>query len=128
MENRIKKFRKLKGIKQNELAQLIGVGKLAMFRYEHSESMPRVDTALKIAEILGVSVENLFFSQENYKPKYYHITAQTGNLTITFIVEEENELLAILEAERLLEVEYELYGAEIIEVDEMLKDGGEDDK
>ncbi len=56
---RIKEARKAKGMKQKELAEILGCTKQNISRFEKSKTSPRADTLIKIAETLGVPVSEL---------------------------------------------------------------------
>lgn len=58
--NRIKEFRKKKKISQNELAKIMEVKQNTISQWEVEKRMPNVLQALKLAEILETTVENLY--------------------------------------------------------------------
>ena len=45
---------------QNELAEKAGVTRMTLNRYERSEFLPSIDTALRLARILGVTVQDIW--------------------------------------------------------------------
>lgn len=55
----LKKLRAEKKLTLRELAEKVGVCEHSMFRYEHGTRNPDVETALKIAQALGVSLGEL---------------------------------------------------------------------
>lgn len=59
MENNIKKIRKKIGMSAAELARRIGMEPAALRRYDRGELYPRMDIAMRIADVLGCSVEDL---------------------------------------------------------------------
>jgi transcriptional regulator with XRE-family HTH domain len=63
---RIVYFRKLKGLTQVELANLIGMDKQNLYVIEKGLSNPQVLTIVKIAAGLGVTVEELTTFKFNY--------------------------------------------------------------
>jgi len=57
--NRITELRKKKGWSQTELAKQIKVSREAIGKYERDEAQPSVETAKKVADVLGVSLDYL---------------------------------------------------------------------
>ena len=49
-----------KGLKQKELALKIGLSAPSISYYESGEKKPSINNALKIAQVLGVTVDELF--------------------------------------------------------------------
>lgn len=60
----IKYLRKEKGITQEQLGKAIGVSKMAISKYESGDAVPNDDNKIKIARYFGVSVEELFYTQD----------------------------------------------------------------
>jgi len=60
IENYIKSTRNEKNMSQKELAALSGISRQALHAIETSLSVPSLETALKIAKHLDVSVDKLF--------------------------------------------------------------------
>ena len=56
---RIKEFRKAKGMTQADLAKAAGITSVAICRYEKEHRKPNIFIAVKIANALGVTVEEL---------------------------------------------------------------------
>ncbi len=52
--------RKRKGLTQQQLADALGVNRVSIARIEAGTQSPSMTTALRIAEVLGESVETLF--------------------------------------------------------------------
>ncbi len=52
----IKRYRKLTGLSQKELADLAGVGKTVIFDLEKGKSTVRLDTFLKVCATLNIKV------------------------------------------------------------------------
>lgn len=79
--DRIKKLRKDKGMLQRELAEKVGVSRVAIVNYERGERMPNADILSKIAEALGTSVNYLtgFFYKDLFAE---YIMMIKGNRTI----------------------------------------------
>jgi len=58
-DKKLKELRKQKGISQDELADLVGVHKSHVSRYERGLALPSIEVAQKIANILEVSIDEL---------------------------------------------------------------------
>ena len=60
MKNKIREYRKLKSITQDELAKNIGVTRQTINAIENEKYNPTLILAIKLAKYLSVSVEELF--------------------------------------------------------------------
>ena len=49
---------------QNVLAEQVGITRITLSRYEKSEFLPSVDIALRLARILGVTVQDIWIEDE----------------------------------------------------------------
>ncbi|MBQ5796026.1 MAG: helix-turn-helix transcriptional regulator [Kiritimatiellae bacterium] len=58
---RIKEARLAKGLSQGELAALCEISDSAVQMYEIGQRVPRDSVKVKLAEVLGVPVQDLFF-------------------------------------------------------------------
>lgn len=122
MENNLKILRKKHGYSQKSLAATLGVAHTTIWRLEQGD-VPKLDLAYRLADLFGVHLEDVFYRE---KTSQYHVTAQADELTITLVVDATSDTSAQLEAEHLLETKYELYEAEIIEVDTIFKEAKND--
>jgi len=59
-KNRIREFRKKKGLRQTDLARLVGIFQSELSEIERGVRKPSVYLAKKIAKALGVSLDDLF--------------------------------------------------------------------
>ncbi len=57
---KIAELRKSRGMKQDELAEMLGVTPQAVSKWENGASMPDIALLPKIAEIFGVTIDDLF--------------------------------------------------------------------
>lgn len=48
-----------------EASKKIGISKHALYNYEHYKTSPSIQTALKIAEVYGVEIDDLKFAQDD---------------------------------------------------------------
>ena len=60
---KLSKLRTSKGLTQQQLAQMIGVGIAQMRRYEKGKSSPTLDVIKNIARTLGISADELLFDE-----------------------------------------------------------------
>lgn len=59
MTNSIQTIRKERKLTQQELADLVGVNRVTIARYENGDCTPSWENAEKIAAVLGVKLEEL---------------------------------------------------------------------
>ena len=59
--NRVKDYRKGKGLTQEALASEIGVSRQTIISIEKNKFIPGLDVALKISEVLEVNIIKLFY-------------------------------------------------------------------
>ncbi|MCP4623269.1 MAG: helix-turn-helix domain-containing protein [bacterium] len=57
------KFRKQRGLTQEQLVKLSGVGISQIRRYEADKSTPSLDAAVKIVKVIGVSIDEMVFDK-----------------------------------------------------------------
>lgn len=60
----IKRFREEKNISQSEIADKLSVTRQAVSNWENGKTEPDIDTLHKIADILGVSIEELIYGEK----------------------------------------------------------------
>ena len=63
--NKLKEIRESKGLNRTELAEKIDISHVMVGRYERDETVPSIDVAKKIADILGVSLDFLVGDSQN---------------------------------------------------------------
>lgn len=70
IDDRIRYFRKVRGLSQEELAEKAGVSRVSVGFYERGERIPPADVATRIANALQISVEHLLIGHglENQTP------------------------------------------------------------
>ncbi|ALX47613.1 helix-turn-helix transcriptional regulator [Lentibacillus amyloliquefaciens] len=61
---RLKDFRG--GKNRENVAELLGISISALQMYETAQRIPQDDIKLKIAKLYGVSVQEIFFSEQEY--------------------------------------------------------------
>ena len=64
METRIQELRKVNKVSQAELAEALGVTRQTIISIEQGKYIASLPLALKIAAVFNVSVEDIFFLEE----------------------------------------------------------------
>ncbi len=64
---RIKACRQSAGLSQEKIAELVGVSRQAVTKWEVNQSAPNTENLFKLAEIFGVTVEMLLASEDEDK-------------------------------------------------------------
>jgi transcriptional regulator with XRE-family HTH domain len=95
---RLKEFRKARGLSQVRLAELIGVSPRVYNRWERGIATPRLDTVVQIADILDVSLDELAGRQPPqhvefrvHNPKLHSLYREIDKLSV-----EDQHALAVL--------------------------------
>ncbi len=60
MKNRVKELRKLKGLTQEELAEIIGVSRQTINAIEKEKFDPSLPTAFKMSKLFELPIESFF--------------------------------------------------------------------
>lgn len=60
MKNRIRELRKAMGLRQEDIANELGVTRQTINAIENDKYNPTLELAMKLARLLNVSVENIF--------------------------------------------------------------------
>ena len=61
MKNKIKIFRKERGLRQEDLAKELGVTRQTIIAIENDKYDPTLELAMKMAAFFGVTVNDIFF-------------------------------------------------------------------
>jgi putative transcriptional regulator len=64
MKNRIEEIRNAKGIRQDELAKLMGVSRQTISSLENGRYNPSIMLAYKISRYFGMTIEEVFIFDE----------------------------------------------------------------
>lgn len=64
MKNNIKKLRQSKKLRQEDLANLLGVSRQTIIAVENDRYNPSLELAMKLARVLNTTVEELFFLED----------------------------------------------------------------
>lgn len=63
--NRLKDLRQKRGLSQTELAAKIGVSQRHIAFIESGQRLPSLKSAHRMASVIGVSIDDIFFSRSN---------------------------------------------------------------
>lgn len=66
MKNRLAEFRKQRGMKQEDLAELLEVSRQTIGSLENGRYNPSIILAFKIARLFNASIEEIFIYEEEY--------------------------------------------------------------
>jgi len=64
MKNRLEEIRKQHGIRQEDLASILGVSRQTIGSLENGRYNPSITLAFKIARYFGMSIEDIFIYEE----------------------------------------------------------------
>lgn len=64
MNNRIKQLRKELGLRQEDMAKKLGVTRQTIIAIENDKYNPTLELAMKIARLLKLKVEDIFFLED----------------------------------------------------------------
>ena len=64
MKNRLEELRKARGIRQEELADTLGVSRQTIGSLENGRYYPSILLAFKIARYFGMQIEDIFIYEE----------------------------------------------------------------
>ncbi|HBM74568.1 MAG TPA: transcriptional regulator [Clostridiaceae bacterium] len=66
MRNKIRCLRKEKGLRQEDVANLLGVTRQTIIAIENDKYNPTLELAMKLARLLGATVEEIFFLDDRH--------------------------------------------------------------
>lgn len=64
MKNNIKQLRKSEGLRQEDLARILGVSRQTIIAIENDKYNPTLELAMKIARLLRLHVEEIFILED----------------------------------------------------------------
>ena len=64
MKNNIKQLRKSEGLRQEDMAKILGVSRQTIIAIENDKYNPTLELAMKIARLLQLHVEEIFILEE----------------------------------------------------------------
>ena len=60
MKNRVKQLRKQKGLRQEDMAKMLGVSRQTIIAIENDKYNPSLELAMKMAKLLKLHVDEIF--------------------------------------------------------------------
>jgi transcriptional regulator with XRE-family HTH domain len=125
---KLKKLREEKGLKQSELASILGIGRTTLSHYELNNREPDLDILNKIADFFNVSVDFLL-GRTSIRNRIEDITyiMKNGNvetlkeMTEAFV----NSIIQMGKKEGLMNDTTELKSEDVEEIIEAIKKNGE---
>lgn len=69
MKNQIKQMRKARHLSQVQLAELVGATRQTILAIENNKYDPSLSLAFKLAQVLGVAVDELFEYEDDHGGK-----------------------------------------------------------
>ncbi len=91
--SKIRAARKAKGYTLEHLAEILDVSTTFIGQIERAKGIPSLDTLVRIANALEISVDSLLFENLNEKAGNDHFIQQISNLTSDFDAKEKELLL-----------------------------------
>ena len=64
MKNNIKQLRKSEGLRQEDMAKILGVSRQPIIAIENDKYNPTLELAMKIARLLRLHVEEIFILED----------------------------------------------------------------
>lgn len=61
MKNNVRAYRKEKGLRQEDLAKLLGVTRQTVLAIENNKYNPTLELAMKMSRLLGKPLEEVFY-------------------------------------------------------------------
>lgn len=101
---RIKEQRKKCGLSQEKVAELVGVSRQAVTKWEVGQSAPSTENLFRLAEIFGTTVDILLDSEETDTKKQRQIKYQQGLLVACVLLLLTHILLSFLGYVKILSV------------------------
>ena len=65
MQNKVRELRKQAGLRQEDLARMLGVSRQTIIAIENNKYDPTLALAMKLAHLLGLHVDEIFFLEES---------------------------------------------------------------
>ena len=64
MKNNIKQLRKSEGLRQEDMAKILGVSRQTIIAIENDKYNPTLELAMKIARLLRLHIEEIFILED----------------------------------------------------------------
>ena len=123
----LKKYRKLSGFRQDDIAKIIGLDRSAYAYYESGKTEPSIENLKKIAKMLGVDMNTLLgfdmpdtpIMVRNSEPEAYSVAASLQEDEIGKCTSEERYIIACYRASEnkneIVQAVSKIYETEILE-------------
>ncbi|AKF92619.1 helix-turn-helix transcriptional regulator [Brevibacillus laterosporus] len=82
----LKKFRELKSLSQEDIAQKIGVTRQAVYKWENDKSYPDIDNLILLSELYNVTLDELIKGNESFKKKIIIADNKDTGLYVGFVI------------------------------------------
>ena len=76
MKNNIKQLRKAAGLRQEDMAKILGVSRQTIIAIENDKYNPTLELAMKIARLLQLNVEEIFVLEDEKDITEYSINEE----------------------------------------------------
>ncbi|MBQ7986219.1 MAG: helix-turn-helix transcriptional regulator [Clostridia bacterium] len=97
MGKQIRKQRKLKNYTLEQLAERLDCSTTFIGQIERAKGKPSLETIVKIANVLEISIDSMVFGDLNSKSGYTHFVNKVTELTENFSPEEKDLMLKNIE-------------------------------
>ena len=101
--NRLQQLRKAKGLSQEELAQILGLSRQAISKWERAETSPDTDNLICLARLYNISIDKLLDTSESLEEIRERITQERideiSNKNEELDFEDDNEKIDEFEKE-----------------------------
>ena len=82
---KLQTLRKKASLSQEDLAQLLGVSRQAISKWERSEALPDLYNAKKIAEVFNITIDELMDIEIKSIDKEEEVTTKTNKVALSFL-------------------------------------------
>ncbi|OAJ72850.1 transcriptional regulator [Brevibacillus sp. SKDU10] len=82
----LKRFRELKSLSQEDIAQKIGVTRQAVYKWENDKSYPDIDNLILLSELYNVTLDELIKGNESFKKKIIIADNKDTGLYVGFVI------------------------------------------
>jgi len=91
----IKEYRRRKGLSQEDLARLVGIRRQAVYDMEAGRYLPNTAVALRLARVLGCTVEMLFADDLPARPERIHLLHGIGTPARVSLAQVRDKLVGV---------------------------------
>ena len=96
MNDKIKELMNAAGLSQKELAKKANITEASMSKYLSGDRTPRIDVVVKLANALGVSVNDLLLEGDDDQSPMVTASAALARCKDKLTADEKNKLIKIL--------------------------------